>query len=124
MGGPDHERWSNGHPTGGPTSTYSTMNHARANYISQARYTSNMRYDELPHPITVRCWITVYLRPPLFMVASSKVPVGLRGNQTHNGGYPTASGTSQYTLIGPGLPRLDYRAPATPVSATSPSSCV
>jgi len=53
MGGPDHELWSNGHPTGGgPPTTYSTMNHA--NYVAQARYTSNMGHDELPHPGTVR----------------------------------------------------------------------
>jgi len=53
MGGPDHELWSNGHPTrGGPASIYSTMNHA--NYIGQARYTGIMGHDEL-HPVTVRC---------------------------------------------------------------------
>jgi len=120
MGGPDHELWSNGHSTGGgPSTTYSTMNHA--NYAAQARYTSNMGHSELPHPVTVRCWITVCLRLPLFMVASPKVSVGHRGNQTHNGGYPTASGTSQHTAIVPGLPRLEYHAPAAPVSAASPS---
>lgn len=114
MSGPDHELW---HPTGRGPTTYPTMNHA--NYAAQARYTSNMGHDELSHPIAVCYWITVCHRPPLFMIASPKVPVGHQGNQTHNGG-PTASGASQYTSIVPCLPQLEYRAPAAPVSA----SCV
>lgn len=118
MGGPDHELWSNGHPArGGPASIYSTMNHA--NYVGQASCTSNMGHDELHHPVSVRCWITVHVHPPLFMLASPKVPVGHRGNQTYGGGYPTATGNNQYTPIRP-----EYRTPAAPVSASSPSTCV
>jgi hypothetical protein len=116
MGGTDHEVW---YPTGRGPTTYSTMDHA--NYAAHARYTSNMGHDELPHPVTVCYWITVSLRPPLFMMASPKVPVGHRGNQTHNGG-PTASGANQCTSIVPGLPQLEYHAPAAPVS--DPLSCV
>jgi len=53
------------------------------------------------------------------MMASPKVPVGHRGDQTHDGGYPTATDNNQHTPIRP-----EYRATAAPVSAASPSSRV